>query len=285
MSMLRTAVLTALGVASGAATLSAQPPALATPRPSPNASLSQTVGITEINLHYSRPGVKGRKIWGDVVPFGQVWRTGANENTTIQFTTPVKIDGHEVPAGLYGVQTIPTAQDWTFILTKDADRWGAFSYDQKNDALRVTVHPEAAPQQEWMSFTFSDLSDTAATLELRWEKVRVPVRIEVDTAKAVVGAAKAALRWQTPLTAAGYCVQSGTCLDEASHWIDASIAMDTNFSNLRMKAMLQAKQNDFKGAVTTGEKALAAGKASANPPAPAQVTDFEKQIAQWKVAK
>ena len=226
--------------------------------------------------------MKGRAVWGKVVPYGEVWRTGANENTTIQFTTPVRIGGHELPAGTYGVQTIPTAQDWTFILSKDADRWGAFTYDPKDDALRATIHPEPAPQQEWMSFEFTDLSDTSATLVLRWEKLRVPVKIEVDTPKAVVGNAKAALRWQTPLAAASYCVQSGECLAEAGHWIDASIAIEPTFSNQRLKAQLLAKRNDFKGAVAEAEKAIAAGRASTPPAPPTQVTDLEAQVAQWK---
>jgi hypothetical protein len=282
MFTLRTAVLALLGIAGGAAVVAAQPPALPTPRPSPNASVSQTVGITEITVHYSRPGVKGRQIWGKLVPYGEVWRTGANENTTIQFSTPVRIDGHELPAGTYGLQTIPTAQDWTFILSKDADRWGAFTYDPKHDALRATVHPAPAAEQEWMSFDFTDLSDNAAVLELRWEKIRVPVRIEVDTTKQVVGAAKSVIRWQTPMNAASYCLQAGACLDEAAHWIDASIAIEATFANQRAKAQLLAKRNDYKDAVAMAEKALATGKASPNPPPAAQLSDLESQIAQWK---
>src|SRR4051812_13060317 len=107
------AALAALALTTATAAIAQPPPALSVPRPSPNASVSQTIGITEVALHYSRPGVKGRTIWGDLVPYGQVWRTGANENTTISFSTPVKIQGHELPAGLYGLQTIPTATEWT----------------------------------------------------------------------------------------------------------------------------------------------------------------------------
>src|SRR6185369_17671225 len=139
------------------------------PRPSPNASGSQMIGITTVTLHYSRPGVKGRKIWGGLVPYGEVWRTGANENTTIQFSTPVKVEGHELPAGLYGLQTIPTpGGDWTLILSKDADLWGAFEYKQEHDALRVPVKARPAADQERMSFEFYDLTDTSANLVLRW---------------------------------------------------------------------------------------------------------------------
>src|SRR6476659_3580953 len=149
-----------------AAALAASPAVLAQqvdfPRPSPNASVSQMVGITEITLHYSRPGVKNRKIWGGLVPYGEVWRTGANENTTISFSTPVKIDGHELAAGTYGLQTIPTASDWTVIFSKDAELWGAFDYKQEHDALRIQATPRPADMQERMSFDFTDLTDTSS---------------------------------------------------------------------------------------------------------------------------
>jgi hypothetical protein len=274
--------LCAAGLAVLAAAASAQQQPLTIPRPSPNASVSQTVGITEITLHYSRPGVKGRVIWGGLVPYGQVWRTGANENTTISFSTPVKIDGHDLPAGLYGLQTIPTAGDWTVVFSKDAQLWGAFDYKPEHDALRVQVKPAAAAPQERMSFEFNDLTDTSATVVLRWEKLQVPFKVEVDTPKLVADAARGALRWQTGLQAANYCVQNNTCLDDAGRWLDASIALDANFSNQRAKAQLLAKKADYKGAVASGEKALAAAKSAAQPPPAEQVSDLEKSIADWK---
>ena len=252
------------------------------PRPSPNASVSQTIGVTEVTLHYSRPGVKGRKIWGELVPYGEVWRTGANENTTIRFSTPVKIDGHELPAGLYGLQTIPTADQWTIIFSKDADQWGAFSYKQEDDALRITAKPEPAEFRERMGFDFEDVTDTTAKIVLRWEKLQVPFTVEVDTPKLAVAAVKDSLRPGTFAQAANWCIQNNTCLDDASRWLDASIALDPNFGNQRAKAMLLAKKNDFKGAVTWAEKALAAAKSAAQPPAPQQVSDLEKSVTEWK---
>jgi hypothetical protein len=265
-----------------AAAAVAQQQPLSVPRPSPNASISQTVGLTEITLHYSRPGVKGRTIWGDLVPYGQVWRTGANENTTIKFSTPVKIEGHELPAGLYGLQTIPTQNEWTVIFSKDAELWGAFDYKAEHDALRVQVKPEAADFQERMGFELDDLTDTSAKVVLRWEKLRVPFTVEVDTPKLVAEAGKSAMRWQNGLQAAGYCIQNNTCLEEAGRWIDASIALEPNFSNQRTKALWLAKKNDYKGAVAVGEKALAAAKSAAQPPQPAQISDLEKSVAEWK---
>jgi hypothetical protein len=252
------------------------------PRPSPNASVSQMIGVTEVTLHYSRPGVKGRKIWGDLVPYGEVWRTGANENTTINFSTPVKIDGHELPAGLYGLQTIPTADQWTIIFSKDADQWGAFTYKQEDDALRIQAKPEPAELRERMGFDFEDVTDTTAKLVLRWEKLQVPFTIEVDTPKLAVAAVKDALRPGTFVQAANWCVQNNTCLDDASRWLDASIALDPSFGNQRAKALLMAKKNDYKGAVTWAEKALAAAKSATPPPQPQQVSDLEKSLTEWK---
>ena len=260
-------------------------PQITLPRPSPNATLSQTIGVTEITLHYSRPGVKGRKIWGELVPYGEVWRTGANENTTIQFSTAVKIDGHELPAGLYGVQTLPTAGDWTFILSKDAEEWGAFSYKPEHDALRVTVKPQPAEFLERMAFEFDDLTDTSANLVLRWEKLAVPVKIEVDTQNLALEKARSAMNWSVPYQPAQYCIQSNSCLDEADRWLDASIALDGNFYNHRAKANLLAKKGDVKGAVAHGEMALAAAKTMQQPPQASAVSDLEKLVADWKKKK
>lgn len=252
------------------------------PRPSPNAKVSQTIGVTEVSIQYSRPGVKGRTIWGDLVPYNEVWRTGANENTTITFNTPVKIGGKELPAGTYGLQTIPTTGDWTVILSKDADLWGAFNYKQEDDAVRLQATPRAAEFQERMGFEFDNLTDNSADVVMRWEKLAVPFKIEVDTSKAVMDQMKTAVRWQTPYQAANYCIQNNTCLAEASRYLDSSIALDANFTNLRAKALLLAKNNDWKGAAAYGDKALAAAKSAQQPPQASQVQDLEKQVAEWK---
>jgi hypothetical protein len=244
------------------------------PRPSPNASVSQTVGVTEITIKYSRPGVKERQVWGKLVPYGEVWRTGANENTTIKFSTPVRIDGHELPAGTYGLQTIPAAGDWTVIFSKDANEWGAFSYKQADDALRIQAKPRPAEFRERMAFDFDDVTDTAAKVVIHWEKLAVPFTVEVDTPNLVAAKAKEAVRWQTPYQAASYCIQNNTCLDDASRWLDASIALQENFANLRAKAMLLAKRND-PGAATYAQRALAAAKTAQQPPDAQQIKDLE----------
>ena len=276
--------LIAAGLAVLAATAaSAQQQPLTVPRPSPNASLSQTIGITEVVLHYSRPGVKSRTIWGGLVPYNEVWRTGANENTTISFSTPVKVEGHELPAGTYGLQTIPTQGDWTVIFSKDANEWGAFSYKKEDDALRIQAKPQPGEFRERMAFEFEDLTDTAAKVVLQWEKLKLPFTVEVDTQKLMVSKANEAMR--APLQAANWCIQNNTCLDDAGRWIDASLAQQESFSNLRLKALLLAKKNDAKGAATYGDKALAAAKTAKQPPNPQQVKDLEGMVADWKKGK
>jgi hypothetical protein len=160
------------------------------PRPSLMASVSQRLGTdTDITIVYSRPGVKGRVIWGDLVPYGMApgnqysdnkpfpWRAGANENTTIEFGHDLLIEGQRLPAGKYGIHMIPSQTTWTIIFSKKNAEWGSFSYDQAEDALRVTVTPVAAPHQEWLMFGFDDLAGTSATAYLWWEKLKVPFRI------------------------------------------------------------------------------------------------------------
>lgn len=252
------------------------------PRPSPNASVTQTVGVTDITIKYSRPGVRGRQVWGQLVPYDKVWRTGANENTTIAFSTPVRIDGHELPAGTYGVQTIPTAGDWTVIFSKDANELGAFNYKPEHDALRIQARPQPAEFRERLAFDFDDVTDTQARVVLYWEKLAVPFTVEVDTPALVMARIKDAVRWQTPYQAANYCIQNSTCLDDASRWLDASLAIQENFSNLRAKAMLLAKKNDTKGAVAYAERALAAARTAQPAPNADQVKDLEGMMAGWR---
>jgi len=193
----------------------------------------------------------------------------------------VRIDGKELPAGIYGLQTIPGADDWVVILSKDAEEWGAFSYKQEHDALRVHVKPVASSEsQEWLGFSFRDLGDAAAVLELRWEKLALPLKIEVDTPRVVADEARSSQRWQD--AAAAWCVQSGSCLQDAAHWLDASIAVEPTFGNQRTKARLLARQNDFAGAVQVAERALAAGRAAKQPPPAAQLSELQAQIAEWK---
>ena len=154
------------------------------------ASVSQTLGVdTEITIDYSRPGVKGRKIWGELVPYGMApgnkyseekpfpWRAGANEKTTITVGKDVLVDGKALPAGKYSIHMIPSEKDWIVIFNKVSEGWGSYDYDEAEDALRVTVTPVEAPFQEWMRFGFGDLAGTSAVAFLQWEKLKVPFTI------------------------------------------------------------------------------------------------------------
>ena len=161
-------------------------------RPSLAATVSQKLGTeTDITVVYSRPGVKGRKIWGDLVPYGLApgvsysdnkpfpWRAGANENTTIEFGSDVVVEGKKLAAGKYGIHMIPSEKDWVIIFNSVNDSWGSFKYDKAKDVLRVTVTPVKAPHQEWLAFGFEDLAGTSATVCLNWEKLMVPIKVKV----------------------------------------------------------------------------------------------------------
>jgi len=160
------------------------------PRPSLKASVSQTIGIdANIKIDYSRPGVKGRKIWGDLVPFGMnpaekesnnkpyPWRGGANENTTIEFNKDVVVNGNKLPAGKYSLHFIPSEKDWVVIFNKKNDGWGSYSYNQDDDALRITVTPVKSSHQEWLMYGFDELTSNSATAFLQWEQLKVPFKI------------------------------------------------------------------------------------------------------------
>ncbi|MFQ5632715.1 MAG: DUF2911 domain-containing protein [bacterium] len=157
------------------------------------ATVTQRLGVdTDITIVYSRPGVKGRKIWGELVPYGMApgtrfsnekpfpWRAGANENTTIEFNKDISVEGQKLPAGKYGIHMIPSQNDWTIIFSKNNSAWGSFSYDEAEDALRVRVTPVEAPHQEWLLYGFEELAGTSATCFLHWEKLKVPFKIKLE---------------------------------------------------------------------------------------------------------
>ncbi len=149
-------------------------------RVSPKASVMQVVGLTEVKIDYCRPGVKGRTIWGDLVPYNKVWRAGANEATTINFSSDVMIEGKKLSAGKYSFFAIPTKGDWTLIFNKVADQWGAFEYNEAEDALRITVKPQSNGFQEWLTYSFNKTGDKSAVVNLEWEKLKVPFKVEVQ---------------------------------------------------------------------------------------------------------
>lgn len=167
-----------LAIACVALTIVEMAPQDKSSRPSPPAKTSLTVGGNDIAIDYSSPSVKGREIWGKLVPYDQVWRTGANENTTISFSKPVKIEGQPLPAGTYGLHTIPTAGEWTVIFSKDSKAWGSYSYKQENDALRVKVKPQSGDFQERLAFAVQKQNDASANVVLTWEKLKLTFKVE-----------------------------------------------------------------------------------------------------------
>jgi Protein of unknown function (DUF2911) len=262
--------------------------ALKLPRVSPKATVTQTVGLTDVTITFSRPGVKGRTIWGDLVPYDKVWRTGANEATTFQVSQDVKINGQALPAGTYSLHTIPGKTQWTVIFNKTADQWGSYEYDQTKDALRVQVTPQQGPSQELMAFSFPDVQNDKATVELAWEKVRVPFTLETGTNDQALANIRQALsgdvkEWNVPYSAAQYAVTAKLSNQaEAMKWIDQSIALKPTYWNMRLKAQMLDQQGNKKDAVAAAEKAVALGKEAKDEPS--EVAKTEKQIAEWKAA-
>lgn len=256
------------------------------PRPSPGATVSQVVGLTDVSIAYSRPGVKERKIWGGLVPYNKVWRTGANEATKITFSDDVKINGQALPAGTYSMATIPTENEWTVIFNKKTDLWGSFGYNEEEDALRIQVKPQPADFVERMQFTFTDLKDNSAVVALNWEKLMVPFTVEVDVHDKAMANIKKAMAevkaddYATPYRCARYYLETDTDLEQALQWIEQSVKIQETYFNTAVHARLLGKLSKYKEAVAAGEKSVQLAKANDGP----DTTELEGQIAEWKKA-
>ncbi len=237
------------------------------PRQSQRALVSQRLGITDLAVTYHRPLVKGRKIWGDVVPWGQVWRAGANENTILTVTDPVLIEGQPLPAGSYGVHMLPTESSFTVIFSKNWTSWGSFSYDEKEDALRVNVKSAPAEMHEALTYDFDDLKPDSAVVTMRWEKLAVPFRVSVDVVEVTLVGIRKNLRsvpgftWQGYNDASVYCVETKTNYEEALKWIETSIQGEERFENLETKSKLLAATGKTSEADATIKQALAKANA------------------------
>ena len=254
------------------------------PRPSQKSVITQTVGVTDITINYSRPGVKGRQIWGSLVPYDKVWRAGANEATTIAFSDDVTIEGQKLAKGTYSFHAIPGKDAWTVIFNSVADQWGSYSYDAAKDALRVKVKPEQAAFTEWMTFDFPQISADEAKVVLRWENVAVPFRVNTDSTAKTLAAARTALStakeddWRTPYMAASFAFDNNVASDEAGKWLDQSLKANKNIANLYLKARMQAKAGDKAAAIKTAEAAVAAATAEQKDFA----TEVQRNIDMWK---
>jgi hypothetical protein len=261
---------------------------LATPLPSPNASVTQTIGITKAEVVYSRPSVKGRVIWGELVPWDKVWRTGANSVTKISFDTDVTVEGQKLAAGAYGLFTIPGKTEWTVIFNRQSTG-SPYDYAADKDALRVTVKPAAlAESKELFTISFPAVTSNGATLQLAWEKVKVSLAVGVDTNAMFLRKAKEAVAnakvddWRTSLTAARGLYDMKYAPEDAAKFLERSISTKETFGNLALKANVLAGQGDRKGALLWADKALAAAKTADPKPSAEAIAELEKSIASWK---
>jgi hypothetical protein len=285
------------------------------PRPSQKASVMQRVGVTDITITYSRPGVKGRKIWGDplpeqakvtgeatlddqnerpagapIVPWGHVWRTGANEATQFVVTDDVLINGQKLAAGSYSLHTIPTKDEWTIVFNGTANQWGSFSYDPAKDTLRVKVKPQwVNDSAEWLSYSIDPVADDSAQVNIRWEKISVPFTVKVpDVAATTLAHLKTAVGnakpddWRTPLQAGNYLLNNKDTADDAQGmaWLDQSIKVKETFQNLVAKTNALYKAGKKEEAIALGEQAVQKGKADK-----VNTANFEKRLADMKAGK
>jgi len=289
------------------------------PRASQKASVMQRIGVTDITINYSRPGVKGRKIWGDplpeqaasvkgeatldnqnvrpkeaaIVPYGHVWRTGADDATMFTVSDDVLINGQKLAAGTYSLHTVPTKDEWTIVFNGTANQWGSFNYDPAKDTLRVKAKPQMMSEnQEWLAFTFDPVSEDSAQVNIRWEKISVPFTVKVpDVGAATLARLKTTVSgakpedWRTPLQAGNYLINNTNAADDAQGlaWIDQSIKVKETFQNLSAKANALYKAGKKEEAFALADQAIQRGKADKVDNT--ALTNFEKRVADMKAGK
>ncbi|MDJ1502864.1 DUF2911 domain-containing protein [Xanthocytophaga agilis] len=243
---------------------------IATPQPSPGASVSQRVGLVDVKVDYSRPSLRGRKLFGEVREYGKIWRTGANQATKITFSDDVMLNGSKVPAGEYALLSIPNAKEWTIILSKDL-KTTEQSYKQENDVVRFTAKPVSLPAKvETFTIDFSDLTTNGGNLNICWENVKTSIKIETDVDKKVMAQIKEKVI-DNPTPAAGdlfaaavYYLDNNRDLPQALTWMNKATETNPQFWQLYQKAKLQAKLKDYKGATESAKKSIELAKAASN---------------------
>jgi Protein of unknown function (DUF2911) len=260
-----------------------------TPAASPSIQVTQEFGISKINLAYSRPGVKGRKVFGDFIPYGQVWRTGANTATTLEFADEVTLNGNKLAAGKYALFTIPNKEEWTVILSS-AITWGAMGYEQKNDVLRFTAKPKkSATPIETFAIDFQNFTNNSVTMEIKWDNVILPITIATDVDTKVMASIDAAMKADGDkpagvyFQAAQYYFDNKKDLKQALEWVNISVEKDPNpYWVLRLKSRIQAELKDYKGAIETAKLSMKKAEEGGNQ----EYVRFNKEaIAMWEKAK
>lgn len=252
------------------------------PQPSPKAMVMQTIGYTDITVDYSSPAVKGRLIWGELVPYNNIWRAGANSATKVTFSKDVTVNGANVPKGSYSIFIIPTKALWTVILNKDATA-SADQYKQENDQLRVEVAPQSNPFRERLAYTITDFTHEKGTLSMEWEKMKVSLLVECPTEKQAVEAIDKAVgaTWQIYNNAARYYLDHKD-YDKALGYANQSIALSEQWFNHWVKAQIMSGKGDQKSAYMLAMKAKEMG--DKNPQGFFFKNDVEKAIIEWKPA-
>lgn len=287
-----------------------------TPRPSQKASVMQRIGATDVTITYSRPGVKGRKIWGDplpeqtasvkgeatldnqnqrpknavIVPYGHMWRTGADDATLFVVTDEVLINGQKLPGGTYSLHTIPGKDEWTIVFNGTSNQWGSFSYDPAKDTLRVKAKPAWVNEnQEFLAFNIDPVGEDSAQVNIRWEKISVPFTVKVpDVPAATFARLKTTVAgakpddWRTPMQAGNYLINNTNPADDAQGmaWLEQSIKVKETFQNLSAKANALYKAGKKEEAFAIGDQAIQRGKADK-----VDTTNFEKRLADMKAGK
>jgi hypothetical protein len=258
--------------------------AIPLPQVSPAAGVMQEVGISRVKIYYHRPSVQGRKIWGGLVPYGKVWRLGANEATTIELPHEATINGNKIAAGKYALFVIPAADSWTFIVNKESDQWGAFSYDEKKDVLRFKAKPEAAPMREWMDIEIVPVSERSMRVDVMWEKVRVPFTIAFDVDTIMWSTIEAALSdpkrtWEDYHNAARYAQRTNKRLEGALLWVDEAMKLTDTFWNYELKGLILHQLGRDAEALPMMQKARAAAQGKA----PQEwIDNLDRTVAGWK---
>lgn len=235
---------------------------LTTPRVSPPAEVKQGVGLASVDIKYHSPAVNGRNVWGELVPYGSVWRAGANDNTVISFSHNAKVEGKKIAAGSYGFHIIPGENEWTLIFNSVNSAWGSFFYDESKDVLRVKVKPESTPFRENLAYYFDNITVSDATAFIDWAGKRAKFKVEYDDKSITLESFRSELvslawyNWTGPWQAANYCVVNNVNLEEAKVWLERSITLNRNFSNLSTKAALLELEGKGDEAKTLREEAF-----------------------------
>ena len=260
------------------------------PQASPKAQITQTIGLTDVTVAYHTPGVKGREVWGKMVPFGKVWRSGANEATLISFSDSVQVNGHSLQAGTYSLFTLPEAKNkWFVIFNTDTTLWGTDGYKPEKDALRVPVTPDSSTTPvESLQYSFTNIKTTSATLQLAWEKLVIPINIEVEVFEKALSNIQEDLSkaknddWTIFAQAAHYLIQNNTRHELALEWINKSLRIKENFYNSWLKAQLLAQKDEYEEAVNLAKKAMKLGQNDTkNYSLLSQ--EMERSLNEWKV--